>query len=207
MPQAEISRKKRWLRTGFILATLLIGLYFLVPASLNGLARGLIRRDALQSADVVIALSGDAQCLREKYAAELYRQGRARKILVGGFAMAWGIHTGEAAKRFLVHEGIPAADVMVLKDTWNTRVEAELLVQQMRQHGWRSALVVTDSFHSRRALYTIEPVARDFHFSSQPLPEELSRWRPERWWTRRGDMWLTVREGLSWLNTLVGGLQ
>jgi uncharacterized SAM-binding protein YcdF (DUF218 family) len=203
----QSATKKRWFRTLLFLATILIGLYFLVPASLNALARGLIRRDALQSADVVIALSGDARCLREKYAAELYRQGRARKILVGGFDLAWGLHTGDAAKRFLIHEGIPAADVIVLKDTWNTRVEAALLVQQMRRNGWHSALVVTDLYHSRRALHTIEPVARDFQFSSQPLPEERSRWKAERWWTRRGDVWLTVREGLSWINTLVGGLR
>ncbi len=196
---------KLWFRRLLFCAAILIALYFLLPFLLNSLARGLIRRDALAPADVVIALSGDARCEREKYAAELYRQGLARKIFVGGLPVAWGVHTGDAAKRFLVQQGIPAADVIVLKDPWNTRIEADLLVQQMRQNGWHSVLVVTDQFHSRRAMYTIETVARDFQLSSQPLPIEQSRWRPEAWWTRRSDVGLTVRECLSWINTLVGG--
>jgi uncharacterized SAM-binding protein YcdF (DUF218 family) len=196
---------KRWFRRLLYCAALLFALYFLLPFLLNNLARGLIRRDALAPADVVIALSGDARCEREKYAAELYRRGLARKIFVGGMPVAWGVHTGDAAKRFLIRQGIPATDIIVLKDPWNTRLEADLLVQQMRLQGWRSALVVTDAFHSRRAMHTIETVARDIQLSSQPLPPEQSRWQPEAWWTRRGDVWLTVRECLSWVNTLAGG--
>lgn len=194
-----------WLRRLSFCASLLLALYFLLPLFLNSLARALIRRDVVQSADVVIALSGDARCVREKYAAELYRRGLARKIFVGGLPLAWGVHTGDAAKRFLVQHGIPAADVIVLKDPWNTRLEADLLVQQMRQNGWRSVIVVTDLFHSRRATYTIEAVARDVQVFSQPIPREQSRWQPEGWWARRYDVGLTVRECLSWINTLLGG--
>ncbi len=196
---------KRWFRRLLFCAAILIALYFLLPFLLNSLARSLIRRDALAPANVVIALSGDARCEREKYAADLYRRGLARKIFVGGMPVAWGVHTGDAAKRFLVQQGIPAADIIVLKDPWNTRLEADLLVQQMRQNGWRSVLIVTDPFHSRRAMHTIETAARDIQLSSQPLPPEQSRWQPEAWWTRRRDVWLTVRECLSWINTLAGG--
>ena len=196
---------KPWFRRLSFCAAILIALYFLLPLFLNSIARVLIRRDALAPADVVIALSGDARCERERHAAELYRQGLARKIFVGGLPVAWGIHTGDAAKRFLVQQGIPAADVIVLKDPWNTRLEADLLVQQMRQYGWRSVLVVTDQFHSRRAMYTIEAVAPGFQLSSQPLPRERSTWQPEAWWTRRNDMGFTVRECFSWINTLAGG--
>jgi uncharacterized SAM-binding protein YcdF (DUF218 family) len=196
---------KRWFRRLLIGAALLLVLYFLLPFVLNALASSLIRQDALTSADVVIALSGDARCERERYAAELYRRGLARKIFVGGLPVAWGAHTGEAAKRFLIQQGIPATDIIVLKDPWNTRLEADLLVQEMRQNGWRSVLVVTDSFHSRRAMYTIKAVAGDLHLSSQPVPANQSRWQPEAWWTRRADVWLTVREFLSWINTVAGG--
>lgn len=198
---------KPWFRRLFYGTAILLALYFLLPFCLNSLAYSLIRRDALAPADVVIALSGDARCEREKYAAELYRRGLARKIFVGGLPVAWGVHTGDAAQRFLVQQGIPATDIIVLKDPWNTRLEADLLVQQMRQKGWHSALVVTDQFHSRRAMYTIEIVGGDFQFSSQPLPMEQSQWRPEAWWTRRSDVWLTVREFLSWINTLARGWQ
>jgi uncharacterized SAM-binding protein YcdF (DUF218 family) len=198
---------RHWPRKFLIAASIFLALYFFLPFFLTSLAYSLIRRDAVQPADVIIALSGDARCLREKYAAELYRQGLARKIVVGGLPMAWGIHTGDAAKRYLLSLDIPEADVIVLKDPWNTRIEADLLVQVMQQKGWRSVIVVTEMFHSRRALYTIEPVAKDIMVYSQPLPPEQSRWQPERWWTRREDMGQTVREGLAWINTIIGGLR
>lgn len=89
---------KRWFQRLLFCAAILIALYFPLPFLLNSLAHVLIRRDALQPADVVIALSGDARYEREKYAAELYRRGLARKIFVGGLPIAWGLHTGDAAK-------------------------------------------------------------------------------------------------------------
>ena len=199
--------QKHWFRNLLLCAASLLGLYFLTPFALNSLANNLIRRDASHSADVVIALSGDAQCSRESYAAELYRQGLARKIVVGGLPLAAGIHSGDAAKQYLVRHGIPDADVIVLKDPWNTRIEADLLMQQMRRNGWRSVIVVTEPFHSRRGMYTIEKVAQGIDVYSNPLPPEKSRWQPERWWARRADVGQTVREVLAWLNTLVIGLR
>lgn len=196
---------KLWFRRLAISAGILLALYFFLPFFLNTLARNLIRQDALQPADVIIALSGDVRCERERYAAELYRRGLARKIIVGGLPVAWGIQTGEAARRFLIQQGIPDNDIIVLSGTWNTRIEADLLVQRMRQNGWRSVLVVTDLFHSRRALYTIEAVAPDLKVSAQPIPLAQSRWQPDAWWARRHDVGLTVRECLSWINTLIGG--
>lgn len=197
--------KRRGLRIFFLSAATLFALYFLLPSLLNSLAYSLVRRDPLQPADVIIALSGDARCGREKYAADLYRQGLARKIIVGGLPIGWGVHTGDAAKRFLIQQGIPETDVIVLKDPWNTRVEADLLLRQMRQNGWRSVLVVTEQFHSRRGTYTIQRAARDLQVISAPLPPEQSRWQADRWWTRRSEVGQTVRELLAWGNTLAGG--
>jgi uncharacterized SAM-binding protein YcdF (DUF218 family) len=195
------------LRKILLLAAALLLLRFLLPPLLNSSARLLVRADPLQPADVVMALSGDSRCQREREAAELYRRGMARKIIVSGVEWAWGIHTGEAARRYLLSLEIPEADIFVVNDAWNTRVEATGLVRLMRERGWQSALVVTDPFHSRRALRTFERAAPEFRFSSAPIPPERSLWRAERWWARRGDAWLTVREFISWGNTLAGGLQ
>lgn len=95
------ARLPRWRRILFLTAALLALLWLLVPPLLTFAARGLIRTDELQPGDVVVALSGDPRCLREREAAELYRRGLARKIIVGGVEYAWGIHTGEAARRYL----------------------------------------------------------------------------------------------------------
>ncbi|QQS47680.1 MAG: YdcF family protein [Acidobacteriota bacterium] len=188
-------------------AILIIALIFILPYAGTRAAEALIREDPIVQSDVIIALGGDKRCHREKHAAELYKRGLASHIIVSGVQYGYGVHTGEAAKRYVVSQGVPESAVSIIRDTWNTRTEAARLKELMEKHGWKRGIVVTAAFHSRRALHTVEDTAPEYHFISSPVPAWEGEWRPERWWSRRGDMWVTVREFLSWGNTLVGGLQ
>jgi uncharacterized SAM-binding protein YcdF (DUF218 family) len=188
------------------LACLLLA-YFLTPILLNKLAESLIRRDKLDKADVIVALGGDHRCNREKLAAELYHQGWASNVVVNGLKYAWGFHTGEVAKRYLISLGVPESNIWGASDSFNTRTEAVALEKLMRERGWRSAIIVTSAFHSRRAMYTVEKVAPDLTFYSAPVPAVAPEWEPHRWWARRGDGFVTAREFVSWANTLVNGWQ
>ena len=184
-----------------------MALYFLLPVGLNSGAQMLIRQDKIAKSDVIIALGGDARCARERKAAELYKQGRASKLVVSGVNYVWGIHTGDAAKRYVVSLGVPESDVTVIRDAWNTRNEAQVLKQLMSENGWKSAIVVTSPFHSRRALYTIERAVPGKTFYSSPVEAQSPEWMPKDWWKRRGDVFLTSREFFSWANTLVNGCE
>lgn len=181
--------------------------YFVAPIALTGIAGSMVRVDAATRADVIIALGGDARCLREKRAAELFRQGLAPQVIVSGVPSAWGINTGDASKRYVVSLGVPDSSVIVLRESWNTRVEAFAVSEIMKSNGWHSAIIVTSPFHSRRALLTFERYAAGYTYYSSPLPEEKPEWQRQRWWSRRGDMGTTIREMISWANTLVGGLR
>ncbi len=180
-------------------------LYFLTPYLLNSLARALIREDALVKSDLIVALGGDHRCQREKRAAELYHQGWGRKVVVSGLQYAWGIHTGDAAKRYVISLGVPEVDILMIRDTLNTRTEAVVLERLMREGGYRSAIIVTSAFHSRRATFTVEQAASQMTFHSSPVPPVAPEWNPDRWWSRREDVFLTVREFISWANTLIKG--
>jgi len=206
----EIGRsreRRRWPWVVIAILCLLLGSYFLVPAALTGVAGALVRIDPETRADVIVALGGDARCLREKRAAELYLQGVAPRVIVSGVPSAWGINTGDAAKRYLVTLGVPETDILVLRESWNTRVEALKVSEIMKTNSWSSAVIVTSPFHSRRALLTFDRYSRGGTFYSSPLPEKSPEWQRERWWSRRGDMGTTIRELMAWANTLVGGLK
>lgn len=199
----HLHRRKWWIAS----AVIALASYFFTPIALTAAARSLIRTDPLIPADVVIALGGDARCLRERGAAGLYHQGLAKHVIVSGVPYAWKINTGEAAQRYVVSLGIPKENIFVLRESWNTRREAIDTAELMRAKGWHSALIVTSAFHSRRALYTFERYAIGLSFYSAPLPAAPPEWQPQKWWSRRGDMGTTVREFVSWANTLVGGLK
>jgi uncharacterized SAM-binding protein YcdF (DUF218 family) len=190
-----------------IVAVVIISAYFVMPILLTGIAGSMVRVDNSTPADVIVALGGDARCLREKRAADLFRQGLGPRVIVSGVPSAWGINTGDAAKRYVVSLGVPEASVLVLRESWNTRIEALAVGEIMKSNGWHSAIIVTSPFHSRRALHTFERYAAGNNYYSLPLPEEKPEWQRERWWSRRGDMGTTVRELIAWANTLVGGLR
>ncbi|HEY8460225.1 MAG TPA: YdcF family protein [Blastocatellia bacterium] len=192
-------------RMGVISVACLLSVYFLTPFLLNKAAQGLVREDNLVKADVVVALAGDSLCNREKRAAELYLQGWADNVVVGGMSFAWGFHTGEAARRYVASLGVPAEKISMISEALNTREEARALDELMRARGWNSAIIVTSAYHSRRATYTVERAAPGRTFYSAPVPAGFPEWAPESWWSRRRDAYLTVREFASWANTLAGG--
>jgi uncharacterized SAM-binding protein YcdF (DUF218 family) len=197
-------RALRWLIALAIVGPLA---YAGLPPTMNRAARALIRSDELVKSDVIVALGGDPRCNREKHAVELYRQSWAGKIVVSGAEVSPGLHTADAAKRYVMSLGVPEADVLVIRDTWNTRMEAIELEKLMLGNRWRRAILVTSAFHSRRAAFTVERAAADFEFRSAPVPTESPEWQPDRWWTRRMDVGLTVREWIAWTNTILGGWQ
>jgi uncharacterized SAM-binding protein YcdF (DUF218 family) len=212
MSRQEDAPETRKSRTRFVglcllVASLLTGIVWLAPLALTGAARSLIRVDTPSKADVAIALGGDPRCWREKEAALLYQRGMVTHLVVSGIPYGQGINSGDAAKRYVVGLGIPEKDVSVMREEWNTRIEARDLSSLMRERGWKSAIVVTSPFHSRRALYTMKQAAPDLGFRSVPAFGPPPEWQAEMWWTRRGDAWVTIREFLSWINTIAGGLR
>jgi len=200
------SRSRR-VRILVIVSVCLLTAYFLTPVFLNKIAEGLIREDGLAKADVIVALGGDNRCNREKRAVELWRQGWADNVVVSGISYPWGFHTGEAARRYVMSLGVPGEKISMISETLNTRAEARALDDLMRERGWNSAIIVTAAFHSRRAMYTIENAAPGRSFYSAPVPTGSPEWTPRAWWSRRDDVYVTVREFASWANTLVGGWQ
>lgn len=207
--RASLSNFKRSkpARLGAVSVACLLAVYFLTPVLFNKVAEGLIREDGIVKADVIVAMAGDHRCNREKRAAELYHQGWADYVVVGGVSYAWGFHTGEAARKYVMGLGVPGEKISMISDTLNTRAEARALDDLMRERGWKSAIVVTSAFHSRRATYTIERAAPSRSFYSSPVPTGSPEWTPRAWWSRRDDVYVTVREFASWANTLVGGWQ
>ena len=65
-----MAKRGKWIIASSLIA-LAATIYFVLPFALTAAARGLIRSDTLYNSDIVIALGGDARCLREQSAAEL----------------------------------------------------------------------------------------------------------------------------------------
>lgn len=171
-----------------------------------GAARTLIVHAAMEHADAIVVLSGSsAYEERTKHAAELFHHGRAPLVVLTDDHTRGGWSSAEQRNPFfveralaqLVKHGVPADRIKIAPGlAASTYDEAQLLKQFAVEQGFRSVLIVTSAYHSRRALWTfrrgladtpttvgLEPVPLGTH-----TPSTVFWWlQPEGWRTVGGE--------------------
>ena len=135
-----------------------------------GMARALIVSAEPAHADALVVLSGStAYVERTRWAARLFDEGRAPKIILtnddeqGGWSSAQQRNPFffERAAEELQRAGVPVERIEVLPQAVSsTYEEAMLLREYMAAQRLHSVLVVTSAYHSRRALWTLRRVFR-----------------------------------------------
>lgn len=162
-------------------------------------ARFLIIEAPLAKADAIVVLGGSANYKeRAREATRLLLEGRAPVILLTNDNQRGPWSSAEQRNPYFyersleeIHNaGAPDKSVDVLMNQVSTtHEEAELVKQYAVDNGFRSILIVTSAYHSRRALWTFSRVFRDtgIQVGLTPAPPGSESPRPATWWlTRRG---------------------
>ncbi len=147
---------------------------------------GWVVEDTLEHSDAIFVLSDDNfYADRATRASQVYRQGLAPVVVASGRRLRPYAGIAELIEHDLIERGVPKDKILrVAHDADNTREEAITLALVAKQKKWRSIIVVTSNFHTRRARYIFTHVfpkdtkvritgARDGDFD------------PERWWEKR----------------------
>lgn len=180
---------------GGIVVNLIILLCFVVFCAVLYLVRGPILRfvaeswiveDPLGKADALVVLSDDNfYADRATRAAELLREGKAPLIVASGRRLRPNAGIAELMEHDLIERGVPKDKIVRLpQDADSTKEEAEALLKFAKEKKWRSVIVVTSNYHTRRARYIFRRVfpqgievrvasARDGDFD------------PQHWWEKR----------------------
>jgi uncharacterized SAM-binding protein YcdF (DUF218 family) len=173
---------------------LLIGAFVLVSWELLawGAARLLIVEAPLEHADAIVVLSGSGAFKeRAQKAAELYRSGLARKVILtndnlqGGWSRAQQRNPFyfERSRDVLMASGVGADAIEVLfEPVAGTYDEAVLLDKYCKDHSLRSIMVVTSAYHSRRALMTFRKVLSTTQVGLVHPDTGIQTPRPVTWW-------------------------
>lgn len=130
------------------------------------LASMLIVEHRLEKADSIIVLSGSAVYQeRTRKAAKAFREGISKTIVLSddGGEAGWSRTEDrnpkfvELARRSLVGYGVPRESIILMdSEVSGTNEEAAAFERESSKHGWKSVLIVTSAYHSRRALSTFE---------------------------------------------------
>ena len=188
-------RRKASSQKGGVLSSLIAAVAVVLVLAVVYLARHPIFRllgeswvveDTLDHSDVIFVLSDDNfYADRATRASQVYRQGLAPVVVASGRRLRPYAGIAELIEHDLMERGVPKDKILrVAHDADNTREEAIALAQVASQKKWRSVIVVTSNFHTRRARYIFSHVfpkgtkiqitgARDGDFD------------PERWWEKR----------------------
>lgn len=147
---------------------------------------GWVVEDTLERSDAILVLSDDNfYADRATRASQIYRQGVGAIVVASGRRLRPYAGITELIEHDLIERGVPKDKILrVAHDADSTREEAKTLAQLAKQKRWRSVIVVTSNFHTRRARYIFSHVfpaeikiriagARDGDFD------------PEGWWEKR----------------------
>lgn len=180
-------KNRRRLFVAFLLLTLLWLLAWLG-------ARWLIVSAPLDRADAILILSGSSTLSeRVHHAARLYSEQRSRRILLttdnqqGSWSAAEqrNPYFYEIAVNELTRLGVPSQNVEVVRppvnSTWD---EAVLISEYAKTHNLRSILIVTSSYHSRRALWTFRTLFQggNTQVGVDPVVTGIQTPSPATWW-------------------------
>jgi uncharacterized SAM-binding protein YcdF (DUF218 family) len=190
----KVSLQRKGERGG-IITNLVVLLFVVVLCVVVYVARQPILRFAAASwivnepaahADAIVVLGDDNfYGDRATQAAQMFRQGVAPVVVASGRRLRPTAGISELIEHDLIERGVPKEKVeRFAHDAENTREEAVALRRLAREKGWKSIVVVTSNYHTRRVRYIFQKVfppgvevsvasARDGSFDT------------EHWWERR----------------------
>jgi uncharacterized SAM-binding protein YcdF (DUF218 family) len=158
-------------------------------------AQSWIVEDPLQRADAILVLGNDNfYGDRASRATELYRQGLAPMVVASGKRLRPGADVASLVEHDLIERGVPKGSIVrYAHDAENTREEAEGLLQIVTARNWKSVIVVTSNYRTRRARYIFEKVFGK-SCAVRVASAHDAGFDPERWWEKRGSVKEFARE-------------
>lgn len=135
-----------------------------------------------QPADLILVLGGDFYGPRVLKAADLATQGYAPLVLISGPPYKRDRSEAEFAIDFLETKGYPRRLFQAFgHHAGSTIAEAIVVGAELKRRHIHRVILVTASYHSRRADIVFRLFCPGIHFVSVPAPD--SRYNPDHWWT------------------------
>jgi uncharacterized SAM-binding protein YcdF (DUF218 family) len=165
-----------------------LALLFIIAAAALAVASGpMLVSDHPEKSDVIVVLGGDRNDIRYNRAVELLRAGYGRVLLLDA-SVNWSLFGKtevEYAREFLSNgpEDLRGKLQVCPYVAESTFEETEDVARCMKAVHAQSALIVTSTYHTRRALSTFRKREPGYRWSATGAPDPYA-WNP-RWWRRR----------------------
>lgn len=189
-------------KSALVLVTVAFLVFLARDLWLSALGRALIHDDGPAKAEIAVVLGGDQWGNRLLKAADLVKQGYVPRVLVSGPPGMYDINEADAAIQFAVRRGCPVEWFIPLAhEALSTREEAGFVLDDLKQRGIHSFLLVTSDYHTGRA----RRIFLDLERRRGGGPDIRAVASPDRFFSAGG--WWHNREGcktmvLEWTKTV-----
>jgi len=134
------------------------------------------------SSDIIIILSGNDQDERVMYGVTLFKEGYANKLLMtGGRGGLLRKSCPEIMRDQAIALGVSKEAILVEEKSATTFENAKYTLQILKAEGYKSAIIVTSAFHTRRSKNFFEPFfsKENVNFVICAVPNTLGL---GKWW-------------------------
>ena len=145
-------------------------------------------------------------------AANLYEKGYVEKVVINGNRKSDALRSVEARGfkrccpwyeemlRILEVLGVPGKDIVHIsaEDAYDTVSEARIVGDALIRKGYRSVIITTSKFHTRRAAFIWQSMYKDL-LKVQAAPARTDPYDPTAWWKHgRQIRWVLAEYG-AWV--------
>ncbi|WP_341348331.1 YdcF family protein [Paenibacillus sp. FSL H3-0469] len=152
-----------------------------------------------KQADVIIILSGGGG--RVEQGVKLYKEGYAPQLLLSNAKEITG-PAGDMRETAL-SLGIPESAILTEDAAESTYQNAQLTLPIMKQHGFKSAIVVSSDFHMRRVKFIFDHVYKKSGIELTYIGAD-SGYNAKAWWSDRYSRETTFNEYIKMIGNAFG---
>ncbi len=194
--------RRQWNTLSLLLTAIavLVGLILSYRLWLPLFARALSVEGKPRPVDVIVVLGGGSET-RLKHGVELYNLGYAEKmILTGGQVKVAGskeTYAGLLGEEAL-HLGVPREAIILETRSTSTYEDALYTREIMARQRFDSAIIVTESYHARRAFQSFRKVFEGEGIELILSPSEPGWFEVDEWWTTEDGLLSVSNEYIKW---------
>jgi uncharacterized SAM-binding protein YcdF (DUF218 family) len=168
----------------------------------------LIYQDHIEAADAVLILGGGKKERVQQGIELVNKKYSGWMIFTGDYIdpiFAENTHWALEAQKLAVHEGLKKDMLIPILNSQSTRDDAELAKEVCLKKHFKSLIVISEPYHTRRAHYVFDKVYKKSGIKIIIYPVQNSWYKSDTWWKSKTGYWDTNIEYQKMLYYLIKG--
>ena len=174
----------------------------------SNLGNFLVQSDKLERADAVVVFSGDNGTRTEK-AVELLIEGYADHLVLSGGKVYDDVTMAELMKNHAIKLGVYEDKILIDDKAATTHENAEFTKEIIEENNFKSVIVVTSDYHTRRSILAMEKSLENTLIDGEKVEVRVTPSKEEKftakWWTSGNSVLMVISEYLKLMGYWVKG--